>query len=76
MGPRVNVKFYSVAKGRNIEIFTEWSSCELSMHKYQNAVHKSFEKLGDAINFLIVGNAFTSCISIRIYDQDQIKTAS
>ena len=52
--PRSTKKYYSVAKGRNIGIFTEWSSCEISINRYPHAVHKGFEKLEDAINFLIV----------------------
>ena len=60
-------EFYSVARGLTIGIFTGWSKCNASVHKYHNAVFKKFDKIDGAINFLLAGNAFQSC-SIPVYD--------
>ena len=69
MSKRKN-NFYSVAKGRTVGIFTEWSQCEESIHKYHNCVHKGHRTLDQAIRFM-VPSGFT-CQNIVIYDENML----
>ncbi|CAG2223371.1 unnamed protein product [Mytilus edulis] len=68
-------KFYSVARGVTIGIFTEWSRCEQSVHRFKHAVFKGFKSLDQAINFLLAGSTFSSCNQIPVFDEtDNPKT--
>ena len=60
--------FYSVAKGRIIGIFTEWSQCEESIHKYHNCVFKGHKTLDEAIKFMIPSGF--DCKTVTIYDEN------
>ena len=51
-------KYYAVAKGRNIGIFTSWDECKANVDKYSGAIYKSFEKENDAIDYLKKNNVY------------------
>lgn len=63
--------FYAVSRGETTGIFTRWSKCELSIHKYSNAVFKGFETIDEDIAFLIAGGTYITCINIPVYDDTQ-----
>lgn len=63
--------FYSVSRGETTGIFTRWSKCELSIHKYSNAVFKGFETIDEAMAFLIAGGTYITRINIPVYDDTQ-----
>jgi viroplasmin and RNaseH domain-containing protein len=46
---RTNLKFYSVANGVKIGIYTEWSACEQKVSKFKHAVYKGFKTIDEAI---------------------------
>ena len=64
-------KFYSVARGVTIGIFTEWSKCEQSVHRFKHAVFKGFTSMDQAINFLLAGSTFSSCNQIPVFDETE-----
>jgi viroplasmin and RNaseH domain-containing protein len=53
---RTNMKFYSVANGVKIDVYTEWSTCELNVNNFNHAVYKGFKTIDEAIYFLFDGN--------------------
>ncbi|VDI16242.1 Hypothetical predicted protein [Mytilus galloprovincialis] len=63
-------KLNSVAKGRKLCIYKEWSSCELTINKFKNAVYKGFSGIDQAILFLFAGNSFSSCSAIPVFDSE------
>ena len=63
--------FYAVSRGEATGIFTRQSKCELSIHKYSNAVFTGFETIDEAIAFLIAGGTYITCINIPVYDDTQ-----
>lgn len=71
---KVVKNFYSVARGHNKGIFTHWSTCEKSVHRYPNATFKGFATIGEAIHFLLAGKAFASCKEIPVYINEQQTT--
>lgn len=64
--------FYSVARGLTTGIFTDWSKCELSVHRFRHAVYKGFKTIDEAIQFLIAGNTYQSCNVIPVYDDTTV----
>ena len=72
MAPARNKNYYSVAKGRQTGIYTDWSSCENSVCKFHNAAFKGFKTIDEAIVFLIAGNVYLNCEDIPVYDSDHI----
>ena len=46
------MKFYAVAKGREIGLFTQWDLCQLSTKGYSNSMYSSFKTLKPALKFL------------------------
>ncbi|XP_071176370.1 probable DNA repair protein RAD50 [Mytilus edulis] len=66
----VQKNFYSVAKGRKPGIYKDWSSCELTINKFKNAVYKGFSAIDQAILFLFAGNSFSSCSAIPVFDSE------
>lgn len=69
--------FYSVARGNTTGIFTGasgWSKCNMSVHRYNHALYKSFTKINDAIEFLLAGNAYNSCKIPVFDDSDSVKS--
>ena len=76
MAPKVKNHFYSIARGRTTGIFTDWSSCEISVHKYHNAVYKGFTTLEEAIHFMLAGQEYSSCQEIPVHDFDRVKNVS
>jgi viroplasmin and RNaseH domain-containing protein len=71
---KTNMKFYSVANGDKIGVYTEWSPCELNVSKFKHAVYKGFKTIDEAIYFLLSGNAYSSCKNIDVHEKDEIKT--
>ena len=69
-----NMKFYSVANGVKIGIYTEWSACALNVSKFKHAVYNGFKTIHEAIYFLLSGNAYSSCKNIPVHEKDEIKT--
>ena len=69
MSKRKN-NFYSVAKGRTVGIFTEWSQCEESIHKYRNCAHKGHRTLDQAIRFMVPSGL--TCQNIVICDKNML----
>ncbi|CAC5385136.1 unnamed protein product [Mytilus coruscus] len=68
-------KFYSVARGVRIGIFTKWSRCEQSVHRFKHTVFKGFTSMDQAVNFLLAGSKFSSCNQIPVFDEtDNPKT--
>jgi hypothetical protein len=63
---RTNMKFYSVANGVKIDVYTEWSTCELNVNNFNHAVYKGFKTIDEAIYFLLSGNAYSSCKNIPL----------
>jgi len=61
-------RFYSVANGLTIGIFTEWSKTAISVHKFRHAVFKGFTTIDAAVAFLIAGNVLQSCTNIPVHD--------
>ena len=59
-------KFYAVAKGREIGIFTNWNLCQLATEGISGAVHSSFKSLKQASKFLNENRVDTSS-NISIY---------
>ena len=70
---RTNLKFYSVANGVKIGIYTEWSACELKVNRFKHVVYKGFKTIDEAIYFLLSGNAYSSCKNIPVHEKDEIK---
>ena len=60
-------KFYAVVKGKTQGIFTEWSLCEDSIYRYNNAVYKGFADINSAIHFLIANRTFDLCCDIPVF---------
>ena len=71
MAPKGKNHFYCVARGRTNGIFTDWSKCEISVHKFHNAVHKGFQTLEQAIHFMMATGEFSSCHDIPVHDLDR-----
>ena len=59
--------FYSVAKGRALGIYKEWSLCEESINKFPNAVFKGFTDINEAVHFLIANETYTFCCEIPVF---------
>jgi viroplasmin and RNaseH domain-containing protein len=70
---RTNMKFYSVANGVKIDVYTECSTCELNVNNFNHAVYKGFKTIDEAIYFLLSGNAYSSCKNIPVHEKDEIK---
>ena len=68
-----NYKFYCVARGIQPGIYLSWSQFELQVHKYPNAVHQGCHTIDQAVAFLIVGQAFTNCENIPIFDNSGLQ---
>lgn len=62
--------FYAVVKGRTVGIFTEWSQCEESIHKYHNCVYKGHKTLDGALKFM-APSGFT-CQNVIVYDEHML----
>lgn len=45
-------KYYAVKNGRNVGIFTDWTSCEQQVKGFRNCQFKSFKTLRDAERWL------------------------
>ena len=71
MAPKGKNHFYCVARGRTNGIFTDWSKCEISVHRFHNAVHKGFQTLEQAIHFMMATGEFSSCHDIPVHDLDR-----
>jgi ribonuclease HI len=52
MGQDMSTKYYAVAKGRKVGIFTTWSDVEPLVKGYSGAKYKSFKKFQDAQDYL------------------------
>ena len=46
------VKFYAVAKGRKVGIFTTWEECNKHVHKFKDCRFKRFDTRREAIFYL------------------------
>jgi hypothetical protein len=45
-------KFYAVARGRQVGVFTQWKDAERSVHGYSGAIHKRFRSKRAALQWL------------------------
>jgi hypothetical protein len=45
-------KFYAVARGRRVGVFTQWKDAERSVHGYSGAIHKRFRSERAAVQWL------------------------
>lgn len=45
-------KYYAVAKGRNIGIYTSWEECEKQVKRYPGAIYKSFKTKKEAQEYI------------------------
>ena len=48
------MKYYAVKVGRQTGVFDTWEDCKQQVDGYEGAVYKSFSKLEDANNFLVI----------------------
>ena len=72
-------KWYSVAKGRQTGIFTDWKTCSASVTGFSGAVFKSFLSRSEAENFLqlqMVVNTTQAKESVTVKDANMIQTPS
>lgn len=46
------MKYYAVANGRNIGIFSNWDECKKSVNGFKNAIYKKFDTKEEADNFI------------------------
>lgn len=60
MPKRKSIKFYAVAKGRQVGIFNSWTSCEPQVKGFSGAVYKSFTSHKDAETYLQIQNVDSS----------------
>ena len=67
--------FYAVARGRTTGLFTGWSVCEESIHKFPNAVHKGFTNIDQTIHFLLANKVYSSCCDMPIYVDREISNS-
>ena len=65
-----------MARGRKNGIFTDWSNCETSVHKFKNAVSKGFPTLEQAIHFMMATREYSKCENIPVHDLGMVITVS
>lgn len=62
---------YAVVRGHTTGIFTSWSACELSIHKFPGQVFNGFEDLDSAIDFMRPYSY--SCTTVPVYNYSEIR---
>ena len=72
MAPKSKNNFYCVARDRTVGIFTDWSNCEISVHKFHNVVHKGFQTLEQAIHFMMATGDYSLCQDIQVHNLDSV----
>lgn len=46
-------KYYAVARGRHVGIFTDWYTCSKLVYAYRNSKYKSFDTFEEAQDYMI-----------------------
>jgi len=65
-------KFYAVAKGRNVGIFSSWDECKLQTEGYKGARYKSFMSENEAERFIAENTTSSKSFGVRSGDSSNV----